>query len=71
MPRHLYPLVLTSATSGAGAVAALAEERKEAKYTSLNSVHTFTLVAIETSGIFGPESLHFIWELGSCVMRAT
>ena len=46
-----------SATSEAGAVAALAEVRKEAKYTSLCSTHVFTPVAIETSGVFGPKSL--------------
>ena len=54
-----------SATSEPGAVAALAEVRKEAKYTSLCSTHVFTSVAIETSGVFGPKSLSFIRELGN------
>ena len=36
----------------AGAVAALAEERKVAKYIHLTPVHLFSLVAVETMGVF-------------------
>ncbi len=46
----------SSATREAGAVAALAEE-KEDKYANLSSAHTFTPVAIETYGVFGPVNL--------------
>ena len=60
-----------SATSEAGAVAALAEVRKKAKYTSLISTHIFTPVAIETSGVFGPKSLSFIRELGQRIVHVT
>ena len=70
-PDTYAPSYSLSATSGAGAVAVLAEEKKEAKYTSLSSIHTFTPVTIETSGVFGPKSLHFIQELGNRVMHAT
>ena len=53
-PTHLPPhIYLLSAASEAGAVAASAEERKKTKYASLNPAHTFTPVAIETSGVFG------------------
>ena len=45
--------------------------RKEAKYTSLCSTHVFTPVAIETSGVFGPESLSFIRELGWQIVHVT
>ena len=70
-PDTYVPSYSLSATSGAGTVAALAEEKKEAKYISLSSIHTFTHVAIETSGVFSPKFLHFIQELGSHVMCAT
>ena len=38
-------------------MATQAEDRKEAKYTHLNSAHTFTPVAIETSDIFGAKTV--------------
>ncbi len=40
-------------------MAALAEGKKKDKYANLNSAHTFTRVAIETSGVFGPQSTVF------------
>ncbi len=60
-----------SATSEAGLVAAGAEERKEAKYTSLGSLHCFTPLAIETTGVLGPKSMTFVKELGGRVARVT
>ena len=67
------PSYISAATRRAGAVAALVEERKEAKYTSLGSIHTFTHVhvAIETSGVFGPKSLKFVWSLGRRLEHVT
>ena len=56
-PDTFAPSYLPSAASEAGAVAASAEERKKTKYASLNPAHTFTPVAIETSGVFVPETL--------------
>ena len=52
------------ATSGAGCVAALSEERKAAKYSHLTPTYLFTPVAIESSGAIGPQSRAFLQELG-------
>jgi len=54
LPQHLPSSYSSSATREAGAVAALTEERKMARYAHLNRMHAFTPVAIETSGVFGP-----------------
>ena len=59
------------ATTAAGEVAAHAEERKCSKYNSLPVTHDFIPVAIETSGVMGPQSLHFLRELGRRVGRQT
>ena len=40
--------------SEAGAVAALAEREKMTKYETIAQTHLFCLIAIETSGVFGP-----------------
>jgi len=53
-PTCFAPLYLSSAASEAGAIAALTEERKKTKYAQLNPALTFTPMAIETSGFFGP-----------------
>ena len=47
-----------------GLLATQEEERKEAKYSNLNSAHTFTPVAIETSGVFGAKTMRFVQKLG-------
>ena len=44
---------LASAASEAGAVAALVEERKKAKFQHLNTLHMFVHFAVETTGVFG------------------
>lgn len=59
------------ATSGAGEVAARAEDRKQAKYTHLAPSQSFTPVAIETSGVIGPRSLAFLRELGTRIRQYT
>ena len=51
------------ATSGAGKVAELAEERKDQKYL-IGPTYFFTPVAIETLGAIGPRSRGFLRELG-------
>ena len=61
----------SSATREAGAVAALAEERKTAKDAHLNPTHAFTPVAIETSGVFGPQTMAFLKELGQRLAQAS
>ena len=48
--------VIVSATSNAGVVAALAEEREPALYGNLLLSHYFVPVAFETSGVNGPQS---------------
>ncbi len=70
-PDTFAPSYSGNATRGAGLVAAAAEERKEAKYMGLSSLHCFTPVAIETSGVFGPKSLLFVSELGRRLARVT
>ena len=52
------------ATSGAGCVAAYAEERKIGKYSHLSPTYLFHPIAIETSGAIGPRSRAFLRELG-------
>ena len=70
-PDTFAPSYTISATSEAGLVAAGAEERKEAKYTSLGSLHCFTPLAIETTGVLGPKSKTCVKELGGRVARVT
>ena len=61
----------TYAARGPGIVAAAAESRKKTKYSNLLSSHVFTPVAIETSGVFGPETEAFIKELGCRLRQVT
>ena len=54
-PDTFAPSHSSSATREAGAMTALAEERKMEKYTNdLNHTHTFTSVATKTARVFGP-----------------
>ena len=53
------------AVYSAGAVAARAESLKEEKYSALAHSHSFVPIAIETSGVLGPQSLSFIKDLGN------
>ena len=52
------------ATHAAGEVAEKAEAEKEEKYSDLLHSHVFTPVTVETSGVFGPKTMSFIWEVG-------
>ena len=70
-PDTFAPSYVASATNEAGAVAALAEERKKTKYAHLDSSHTFTPVAIETSGVIGPQSMIFVRDLGRRLAQVT
>ena len=65
------PSYSASATSEAGAVAALAEERKIAEYADLSQMHHFSPVAVETTGVFGPQTKTFIKDLGHRITQAT
>ena len=62
---------IPSATSEAGAVAALAEGKKKAKYSCLDTSYSFAPVAIESSGVFGPLTLDFLRDLGNRIKLAT
>ena len=65
------PSYTTYATREAGAVAALAEERKKAKYQHLDASHCFVPIAVETAGAFGPQTRAFLKDLGRRITRAT
>ena len=65
------PSYVSRATSEAGAVAALAEDRKRTKYTCLEQSYTFTPIVIETSGVFGLLTLQFLKDLGNWLRQAT
>ena len=56
---------LPLATNHTGAVADSAESRKQALYSHLQSTHIIAPVAVETTGVFGTESLRFLKRLAS------
>ena len=64
LPGHFCPFLFQPRYPSCWEVAALAEERKVAKYNGLPVTHSFTPVAIETLGAIGPKSLLFLKELG-------
>ena len=70
-PDTFAPSYISSATSEAGAVAALAEERKKNIYAHLDPSHSFTPVAVETSGVVSPQSLAFLKDLGRRMRQVT
>ena len=55
----------------AGAVAALAEERKKAKYFDLACMHHFVAVVVEMAGAMGSDALDFFADIGSRVRAVT
>ena len=66
------PSYIPNASSEAGAVAALAEDRKRMKYQHLDSsTYCFTPIAVETTGVFGPLTRAFLKDLGRRITRAT
>ena len=62
-PDTFAPSHVSHATREAGAVAERDENLKTSKYAHLDSSHHFVPVAVETSGMFGPEALSFIMDL--------
>jgi hypothetical protein len=62
------PSHLPTTTLHAGAAAVDAEKAKHRKYTPLEETYFFTPVAVETSGVWGPEGLSFIREIGTRIM---
>ena len=63
-PDTYAPSYVSLSTREAGAVADQAEQNKRQKYAHLAASYYFVPVAIETSGVMGPEALAFIRELG-------
>ena len=57
------PAYSARTTRKAEAVAALAEERKVAKYVHLTPVHLFSPAAVETTGVFGPHTKALLKDL--------
>ena len=55
----------------AGSVAEIAEIRKKMNYEALSTVHIFTPIAVETSGVFGSETRRFLRKLVSRMRSAT
>ena len=61
------PSNVPTAALCAGMVARQSEERKNALYRELQSTHVFVPIAIETSGVFGEETMSFLKEVGYCI----
>ena len=70
-PDTFAPSYRYQATSRAGVVADLAEEKKTVKYTSLGAGYSFTPVTIESLGAMGKKSLAFVKELGHRVRQCS
>ena len=70
-PDTFAPSHICQTTTAAGEVATHTEERKCSKYSSLPVTHDFIPVAIETSGVMRPQSLHSLRELGRRIGRQT
>ena len=59
------------ALQGRGKMAAVAEERKCAKYSHLQQDYIFAPVGAETLGAWGPEAFQLVKELGRRISQAT
>ena len=70
-PDTFAPGSLAKSAADAGHAARAAEERKCEKYASLSCRFTFTPVAVETTGVFGPRPLAFLEKLGRQASRRT
>ena len=69
---YLYtPSNIGVAVTGAGAMAEKSEQHKISKYLHLHSTYMFIPMAVETSGIFGLQSLKFIKDLGQHLKTTT
>ena len=70
-PDTFAPSHLQLATREAGAVADQAERRKIVKYIELAATHHFIPVAIESTGVFGPQAHAFFRKLGRRIKEET
>ena len=67
----MYAPFYSNHATVAGEVASQAEDRKCVKHAGLPVTHSFTAVAVETSGVSGPKTWKFLKELGRRVRRET
>ncbi len=67
-PDTLAPSYANLATREAGVVA---EKKKKAKYSYLESSHHFVPVAVESLGVLGPKARSFFLDLGRRLMDTT
>ena len=58
------PCYRSLAVQAAGSVATKAEFLKQEKYSGLSYTHEFAPIVVESSGVFGLQSLTFVKELG-------
>ena len=65
------PSYTRMAIEEAGSVAEIADIRKKKNYEALSTVHIFTPIAVETSGVFGPETRCFLRKLASRMRSVT
>ena len=70
-PDTFAPSHVAHAAREAGTVASQAERNKCQKYALLCTSHHFVPIAIETSGVFGPEAASFFGELGRRIRAET
>ncbi|XP_074026320.1 uncharacterized protein [Leptinotarsa decemlineata] len=62
---------LAESSKSAGTAALSGEKLKRKKYQNLGNNYLFHPVAVETFGVYGPESLLFVHELGRRIGQAT
>ena len=70
-PDTYAPSHLALAAREAGAVANQAEQQKTEKYAHLSASHLFVPFAVETSGVFGPEALSLLEDIGRRIRAET
>ena len=70
-PDTFAPSHVALATREARAVAFKAEQQKNRKYSHLCTTHYFSSFAVETSGIFGPEALSLVSDIGRLIRAET
>lgn len=62
---------LAESSKSAGSAAVSGEKLKQKKYQNLGNNYLFHPVAVETFGVYGPESLLFVHEIGRRLSQAT
>ena len=70
-PDTMAPSHPSLASREAGSVAQEAEYKKTQKYSHLFPAHFFVPVAVETTGVFGPEARNFFRELARHIKSVT